>query len=163
MVEVRSCPGDRLDAATLYALLRLRSVVFVVEQECPYLDLDGRDLRPDTLHLWCEDDEGEVTASVRVLAEIGGGHRIGRVVTRAEARGRGLARQLIRWALAELGPVETVLDAQSHLRGFYERLGYVVDGPEFVEDGIPHLPMRRPAPPIDARPQSDRPRIGRPW
>jgi ElaA protein len=144
MVEVRQCPGDRLDAATLYGLLQLRCQVFVVEQACPYLDLDGLDLAPDTLHVWCEDAAGP-TAAVRVLTEAGGRLRVGRVVTRPDARGGGLARSLIRRVLADLGPVETVLHAQSHLRRYYEDLGYRVDGPELLEDGIPHLPMRRPA------------------
>ena len=144
MLEVRSCAGDALDAATLYALLRLRSAVFVVEQACAYQELDGRDLSADTLHVWCGDERGGVEAGIRVLTDADGRRRIGRVVTRPDARGRGLARQLIQWTLDRLGPVETVLDAQSHLRSYYEGLGYEVDGPEFVEDGIPHLPMRRP-------------------
>ena len=144
MTEVRRAAGDRLDAPTLYALLALRSAVFVVEQDCAYLDLDGRDLAADTVHLWVEDDGG-VAATVRVLAEPDGRARIGRVVTRADARGRGLARSRVLAALDGLGPVETVLSAQAHLRAWYEALGYVVDGPGFVEDGIPHLPMRRPA------------------
>jgi ElaA protein len=146
MEQVRECAGDRLDTATLYELLRLRSQVFVVEQDCAYLDLDGRDLATDTVHLWCEDRAG-LAATVRVLAEADGRRRIGRVATRADARGQGLAAGLIRAALARVGPVETVLSAQAHLRAFYEDLGYEVDGPEFVEDGIPHLPMRRPAGP----------------
>jgi ElaA protein len=145
VTDLRRSPGDALDVHTLYALLRLRSEVFVVEQDCPYLDLDGRDLSPATLHLWTEDEAGSPTAIVRVLTEGDGRRRIGRVVTRPDARGRGLARRLVRAALEEVGPVETVLDAQSHLRAFYEDLGYEVAGEEFVEDGIPHLPMRRPA------------------
>lgn len=144
MTEVHWCAGDRLDAATLYELLRLRCAVFVVEQACPYQELDGRDLAADTEHAWCR-DAGGVTAGVRVLTDPDGRRRIGRVVTRPDARGRGLARLLLRHALDRVGPVETVLDAQSHLRRFYEDLGYEVSGPEFVEDGIPHLPMRRPA------------------
>ena len=145
MVAVHTSPGNELDAPTLYALLQLRAEVFVVEQDCPYLDLDGRDLEADTLHVWCRDDQGCISSAIRVLTEADGRRRIGRVVTRPEGRGQGQARQLIHWALDRLGPVETVLDAQSHLRGFYEGLGYEVDGAEFVEDGIPHLPMRRRA------------------
>lgn len=143
MVAINSSPGDRLDAPTLYALLQLRAAVFVVEQGCPYQDLDGRDLAEDTLHLWWADAQGGIESSVRMLTEPDGRRRIGRVVTRPEVRGRGLARQLIVRALDLVGPVETVLHAQSHLRSFYEALGYRVDGAEFVEDGIPHLPMRR--------------------
>jgi ElaA protein len=142
--DLRHCRGDALDAATLYALLALRSAVFVVEQACAYQDLDGRDLASDTDHVWFTDDAGAPMAIVRVLTVPGGGRRIGRVVTRTDARNQGLARELLRQVLDRIGPVETVLDAQSHLRAFYESLGYEVDGAEFVEDGIPHLPMRRP-------------------
>ena len=81
------------------------------------------------------------SATLRVLAEPGGERRIGRVATVRAARGAGVARELVEAALAATrGPV--VLDAQSHLAGWYERLGFVVDGAEFVEDGIPHVPMR---------------------
>ncbi len=136
-----------LDVATLYALLRLRTDVFVVEQLCPYPELDGRDVEPTSLHAWLDDGSGPV-AVLRVLAGPGGTRRIGRVCTRADARGRGLSGRLLTDVLAVLGPVETVLDAQSHLRGWYARFGYAADGREFIEDGIPHVPMRRPAPTV---------------
>ena len=68
--------------------------------------------------------------------------RIGRVVTAPEHRGTGVGVALMREVLARIdGPA--VLGAQVRVRGFYERLGFVVDGPEYDEDGIPHLPMRR--------------------
>lgn len=138
----RSAP--QLAIAELYALLRLRVDVFVVEQACPYPELDGRDLDPGTRHLWLADAEGSPVACLRLLAEAGA-TRIGRVATRADRRGRGLAGRLLDHALAS-SPAPHVLDAQSHLRAWYEGRGFAVAGPEFVEDGIPHLPMRRPAP-----------------
>ncbi len=141
--ELLSVVGPRLTATQLYDLLRLRVDIFVVEQNCPYHELDGRDLLDTTTHLWMADAEG-VTAAVRVLADPVGA-RIGRVVTRVDRRGEGLAAELIRAALDQFEGVDTVLDAQSHLRDFYERFGYTVTGPEFVEDGIPHLPMARPS------------------
>jgi ElaA protein len=132
--------GDRLSARQLYDLLRLRAEVFVVEQDCPYLDLDGADLDPTTRHLWIEGPAGEPLATARVIEEPGL-WRLGRVVTRAEARGAGLAARLVEHALATTGrPV--LLSAQSHLAGWYADFGFVVDGPEFLEDGIPHTPMR---------------------
>jgi ElaA protein len=138
---LRRVGGDDLTAAQLYAVLRLRAQVFVVEQDCPYLDPDGHDLDPSTTHLWFEDDAGEVTSYLRVLPAPGGGHRIGRVVTPPSHRGHGLAGQLLGVALEQAGrPV--VLDAQAHLVGMYERHGFVVDGDEFLDDGIPHRPMR---------------------
>ncbi len=141
MPVVRSVPTAELPATTLYDLMALRQDVFVLEQQCLYPDLDGRDLEPGTLQFWAEDEAGAVVATLRVLVEPGGVRRIGRVATVPAARGAGVARLLVEAALAATeGPV--VLDAQSHLAGWYERLGFVVDGPEFVEDGIPHLPMR---------------------
>ena len=136
-----------LDAATTYALLRLRVDVFVVEQQCAYAELDGRDGEPGTRHLWLADDTGP-TAYLRVLVEPDGGRRIGRVCTLATARHRGLAALLMRRALELVGASVTVLDAQSHLQAWYEQLGFDVCGPPFVEDGIPHVPMSRPAPTV---------------
>ena len=135
-----------LDAATLYAILRLRVDVFVVEQECPYPELDGRDAEPDARHLWIELD-GAIAAYLRLLVDPDGAARIGRVATAAGARGRGLAADLMRAAVAAAGDVDIVLNAQAHLEGWYGRFGFTVDGPQFVEDGIPHVPMRRVAAP----------------
>ncbi len=137
---------DDVAPATLYQLLRLRVDVFVVEQACPYPELDGRDLEPRTRHVWLERD-GDVQACLRILEEIDGTRRIGRVATAASQRRRGHAAALVRHALTQCGDAPVVLDAQSHLQRWYERLGFVRDGAEFVEDGIPHVPMRMAASP----------------
>ena len=139
--ELRTASFRDLDTTTLYAILKLRADVFVVEQECAYGDLDGRDDEPGTRHLWFARD-GEVRAYLRVLSD-GGAERIGRVVTAKSARGAGLAGRLLTEALRIVGNRPSVLDAQAHLTGFYERYGYRPTGPQFLEDGIPHLPMRR--------------------
>jgi len=110
----------------------------VVEQACPYLDPDGRDLDAGTLHLWTD----AFGAYLRLL-DAGDEARIGRVVTAPEARGRGLAAALLARALELLAGRPAVLDAQAHLVGWYARHGFVPAGPGFVEDGIPHVPMRR--------------------
>jgi ElaA protein len=128
-----------LSPTTAYRLLQLRSLVFVVEQDCVYLDPDGRDLEPDARHYWA----GDVDAALRLLTEPDGSRRIGRVVTHPDARGRGLAAALVTAAVADAGDGPIVLDAQSHLTAWYEEFGFVVDGPSFEEDGIPHTPMRR--------------------
>lgn len=134
-----------LDPLTLYALLRLRCDVFVVEQTCPYPDLDGRDTEPQTLHLWYEQGCAPV-ACLRLLADPDGLARIGRLVTAAEHRGAGYAARLITHALELVGPDrDCVMDAQAHLAGYYARFGFRPAGPGFVEDGIPHVPMRRRA------------------
>lgn len=138
---IRSAPTRSLDPAVLYAVLRLRQDVFVLEQECLYPDLDGRDLEDGCTQWWAESAGGEVLAVLRVLTEPGGLTRVGRVATAVSARGSGLAAALVGAVLAATrGPV--VLDAQSHLEGWYARLGFGRDGAEFVEDGIPHVPMR---------------------
>ena len=125
----------------LYGLCRLRVDVFVVEQECPYPELDGRDTEPGTVHLWFEED-GAGVATIRVLDE-GAGRAIGRVATAASARGRGLSARLMAEGIALCGDVPITLGAQSHLESWYERFGFRRSGPGYVEDGIPHVPMRR--------------------
>jgi ElaA protein len=140
-LRLHTAIGTEITAADLHDLLRLRVDVFVVEQECPYHEIDGRDLESTTEHLWYRDDH-LVLACLRILDD-SKGRRIGRVATRADQRGRRLASMLIGEAIARCGSVVTVLDAQSHLRHFYESFGYTVTGTEFVEDGIPHLPMSR--------------------
>ena len=141
-MRVVAVPFDRLDARTAYDVWRLRQSVFVVEQACPYPDLDGRDTEPGTRHVLLEDDG--LLGYARVLDD-GEVWRIGRVVLAPAARGRGLADPLMQTALSVCPGRDVVLDAQSPLTGWYATLGFEVDGPEFVEDGIPHLPMRRVA------------------
>jgi ElaA protein len=134
--------AEALTVRELYALLQLRVDVFVVEQECPYPELDGRDLEPDTRHVWSsETHDGPPTAYLRVLAEPNGVSRIGRVCTSRDRRGEGLASRLLLRSLRDLAGRPVVLDAQSRLSDWYAQFGFVVDGPEFLEDGIPHLPM----------------------
>jgi ElaA protein len=139
-VVIAELRGTELDPSTLYELLRLRAEVFVVEQACPYLDLDGRDLEHGTRHLIATGPDGDLRASVRVLDEDGAA-RLGRVVTAPAFRGSGLAAALIRRAL-DVAPRPVVLSAQAHLAGWYATFGFEVDGPDFDEDGIPHRPMR---------------------
>ncbi len=135
-----------LDPTTAYSCWRLRQDVFVVEQDCAYPDLDGRDLEPSTRHLLLRDATGALLGYLRVLDD-GAVARIGRVVLDRAARGRGLADLLMASAVAGLGGRVCVLAAQAPLTGFYAAHGFVVDGPGFLEDGIPHVPMRRPAAP----------------
>jgi ElaA protein len=134
-----------LDAATLYGLLRLRVDVFVVEQGCPYPELDGRDTEPGTRHLWLTGESADPVAYLRIVEEPGGA-RIGRVVTAGNARGAGLAGRLLDAALETVGDRSARLHAQVHATGLYARRGFVTDGEAFVEDGIPHVPMVRVRP-----------------
>ena len=142
MTQLRVARFSELSTHELYALLKLRVDVFVVEQRCSYLELDGRDDEPGTVHLWVAEEDGGVPLTyVRVLDD-GEEWRIGRVVTASAARGRGLAEQLMRRALELTKGRPVVLDAQAHLERWYERFGFVRAGADFDEDGIPHVPLR---------------------
>ena len=140
----RSAVAD-LDPVVLYRLLELRIAVFVVEQAAAYPDIDGRDAEPGAELLWAEED-GVVLGTARVLRDPDA-MRIGRVATAASARSRGVASALMRLAVercAELAPeAPMVLDAQEHLADWYARFGFSVAGERFLEDDIPHVPMRR--------------------
>jgi len=140
--DIRVAPTRGLDPETLYGVLRLRVDVFVVEQECAYAELDGRDLEPGALLVWAADGD-TVAATLRVLIDPDGRARIGRVATSARHRGSGLAAALMRAAITEAGGRAIVLDAQAHLQAWYERFGFVAVGELYVEDGIPHVPMCR--------------------
>lgn len=153
--------GTDLSAVELHSILELRTAVFVVEQDCPYQEVDGLDLRADTWHRWWTDREmgketssgmaevdTDIVAYLRVLSEPDR-FRIGRVVTRADRRGRGLSAALVadtvQWLIdrQDVARKSVVLSAQSHLVGFYREHGFSATGSEFTEDGIPHIPMAR--------------------
>jgi ElaA protein len=140
-LRLRQARFAELTPFEVYALCRLRVDVFVVEQECPYPELDGRDAEPGTVHLWFEAG-GEPVSTIRVLEE-DGGQAIGRVATAAGWRGRGLAGQLLRAGIELCADAEIHLGAQAHLERWYEGFGFRRSGAGYVEDGIPHMPMRR--------------------
>jgi len=139
---LREAPFAELTPFEVYGLCRLRVDVFVVEQACPYPELDGRDLEPDTVHVWYERD-GEVLATIRVLDD-GAEKVIGRVATAVEARGQGLAAALVRRGIELCAGAPIHLGAQAYLEDWYEQFGFRRSGPGYIEDGIPHVPMRRP-------------------
>jgi len=124
--------------------LRLRRVVFIEEQGVSEEDeVDGLD--GDAIHLLAYDGDTPVgTARLLVKGPVG---KIGRVCVLPVARGTGLGAALIRAALdvlrKEPGVVEAYLGSQSHATGFYEKLGFAVEGDEFLDAGIPHRHMRR--------------------
>ncbi len=143
-MKISAVPFAALGPLTAYSLWKLRQDVFVVEQDCPYPDLDGRDLAPETRHVVMEDDDGVVVGCARVLDD-GDEWRIGRVALHRTARGQGWADRIMEAALQVCPDRDVVLDAQSPLARWYAGYGFEVCGPEFVEDGIPHLPMVRRA------------------
>ncbi|WP_449282440.1 GNAT family N-acetyltransferase [Leucobacter sp.] len=143
---LRTAQGiDGIPTRTFYRIAKLRQEVFVVEQDCVYLDLDGRDLEDTTGQLWVEDADGAVAGTVRILDESRqepGLRSIGRVVTAPAWRGRGVAAALLDAAIAQCDGNPILIHAQAHLEAWYGRFGFVACGDEFLEDGIPHLPMR---------------------
>src|SRR4051794_2966267 len=138
---------DALTVGELYGVMRLRQDVFVVEQKCAYADADGLDAI--ATHLFAVDGEA-VVACARLFAP--GVRRdeavIGRVVTAAAVRKSGMGRELMRRAIAAVeerhGRAPIWLGAQKYLQRFYESFGFTRDGEDYLEDDIPHLPMRRP-------------------
>jgi ElaA protein len=142
-LEVQQARFAELGASTLYALLRLRQDVFVVEQKCAFPEIDGRDPEPGVVHLWISDETGPLSY-LRVFEDEGGVTRIGRVVTAARARGRGLSGRLMTAALELVGDRPSQLDAQVASASFYARFGFVATGPQYLEDDIAHVLMTRP-------------------
>jgi ElaA protein len=142
---ISASPFAALDPLTAYGLWKLRQDVFVIEQECLFRDLDGVDLLPDTRHVVLEDDDGVVLGCARVWADDVDGPlwRIGRVALHPTVRGQGWGDRLMEAALSVCPELPVVLDAQAPLAGWYATFGFEVTGAEFLDDGIPHVPMRR--------------------
>ncbi|MDP3891712.1 GNAT family N-acetyltransferase [Nocardioides sp.] len=137
---------DQLSLAELHEILALRNRVFVVEQECPYQDIDGLDLDHATRHLWAAvDNEIHAYARLRAPDATTGRARIGRVIVAAAGRGQQLGRRLMERALAACADhwpdADVTVAAQAHLQGFYASLGFVAEGEGYDEDGIPHQDM----------------------
>jgi ElaA protein len=131
----------------LYELFVLRINVFVVEQNCPYPDADGKDYK--SLHLFATNAEGRVVACAR-LVKPGVSYTewsIGRVATSMEVRGTGIGRELMERAircLEEEHACEAIrISAQSYLKKFYGDLGFEQVSEEYLEDDIPHIEMLR--------------------
>ena len=141
--EITVKPFAQLSNEELYAILKARVNVFVVEQECPYPELDGKD--QEAVHFFLPDEAGTVLAYLRVYENEAGAMQIGRVLT--TVRGASYGRRLLHRAVAyleETAPGKpVVLEAQTYAIGFYEKEGFVVSSEEFLEDGIPHVKMVR--------------------
>mgnify|MGYP003365153548 CR=1 FL=1 len=139
---------DELDAATLCAVLAARQDVFVLEQQCLYADIDGKDQRAFHL-IGREEETQQLVAYLRCFAP--GDHyseaALGRVLTVQSARGRGIGKQLmaegIRLVAQNLPGSAIRISAQEHLEHFYAEFGFRRDSASYLEDGIPHLAMLR--------------------
>ena len=133
---------SELSTRELYALLSLRVNVFVVEQKCPYPELDGRD--PDALHLWLQDENG-IQAYLRIMDRGVAGEyvTIGRVIAVQRRKGLGtrILAEGIRLARERFDAEQIYLEAQVYAKGLYEKQGFRTISEPFLEDGIPHVKM----------------------
>jgi ElaA protein len=138
---------NELSVQELYSILALRIEVFVIEQNCPYQDADGKDIH--SLHVFATDETGRCVACSRIVdpgisyVEVS----IGRFVTALSHRRLGLGKELMEHSLecveTAFGPVSIRISAQSYLKSFYSSFGFVQVSEEYLEDDIPHIEMLR--------------------
>jgi ElaA protein len=130
----------------LYDILQLRESVFIVEQNCPYLDADGKDVQG--FHVMGYDNSNLVATSRLLPQEISYNEiSIGRVASHSDYRMSGIGKELMKQSLQHceliFGKQAIRIGAQKYLKRFYENFGFVDIGKEYLEDGIPHLVMLR--------------------
>jgi len=135
---------DELSQEELYKIIKLRIEVFIIEQNCIYQDCDGKDI--NAYHLFSEED-GNVIACLRILNkgvsfdEVA----IGRVIVDKAYRGKGIAKEMIRKAIAFIEEIikerAIRISAQAHLEKFYGSFGFKKTSEVYMEDGIPHIQM----------------------
>lgn len=148
MIHWQCIPFSQMTTEQLYELIKLRIDVFVVEQNCPYPELDNKDKFNGVHHLCGYQDE-ELVACARLLpAGISyPSVSVGRVAIKTSARGEGLGHQLLQTALKHcqaLWPQSAIeIGAQAYLREFYEHYGFITTSEPYIEDGIPHIDMKR--------------------
>lgn len=148
MITWKCSNFEQLSLTELYAIMVLRQEVFVVEQNCPYLDADDRD--QVSYHLMGFDEMNHLVAYARLIPK-GISYKdavsIGRVVSSSKIRGQGIGRVLMEQALVQVERVFNttfvILSAQAYLKKFYESLGFQAIGEGYLEDGIPHIKMKK--------------------
>lgn len=146
-MEWKVKPYDALTKNELYKILKARARVFVEEQVCAYVDADDRDQQ--SVHMWAEID-GALAAYIRILSPkaFDGVHcSIGRVITAAEYRGQGLGQEImqrgIRYCDEKYPNTQIKISAQYYLLRFYSALGFEQQGAIYLEDGMPHIAMKK--------------------
>lgn len=138
-------PYSELTLNEFHDIIALRLNAFVVEQNCTYLDLDGKDKK--AYHLILRDGKGDVIATARILPaglayeEVA----IGRVVLENEYRRNGIGKEMmercVRFCFDEFGKAPIRISAQKHLESFYSQIGFESTGKDYLEDEIPHVEM----------------------
>ena len=144
-MEIYIKPFEELSNKELYEILKTRQEIFVVEQNCPYMDIDGLDEK--SVHVYSMNEEGRVTGCLRVFMrdEEKKVAQIGRVVTLVHGTGLGgiLLHKGVEVALQQFQADLIYLEAQTYAIGYYAKEGFKVVSDEFLEDGIPHVKMER--------------------
>ena len=138
-------PFEELSVNELYSILKLRAEVFVVEQNCSYQDLDGKDLK--SVHLMGTNKDNELIVYSRIVPptisfnEVSIGRVLSALKYRKTGAGKLLMQKSIEVIYQKFGEVPIRISAQAYLKTFYERLGFVKTSEEYLEDGIPHIEM----------------------
>ena len=134
---------NELSNRELYEILKTRQEIFIIEQNCPYMDIDDLDL--DAMHIFSMNEEGRVTSCLRVFMKDENTAQIGRVVTLVHGEGLGgkILHEGVRVALEDYQAEKIYLEAQTYAIGYYEKEGFRVISGEFDLDGIPHVEMER--------------------
>ena len=136
---------NELSTTELYEILKTRSEIFVVEQDCVYQDLDDKD--QDAIHVYCWNEAGRIAGCLRVFMRdaANGVAQIGRVVTLEHGKGIGalILHKGVEIAIDHFKAKKIYLEAQAYAIGYYAREGFEVVSDEFLEDGIPHVQMER--------------------
>jgi ElaA protein len=146
MITFTTKAFDELNTIELYQLLQLRAEVFVVEQNCPYLDMDGKDYK--SFHVLGYENDKLVACTRLVPPGISYDVEpsIGRVVTHPSVRKSGYGKLLMDYSILEAKKLFNsnviVIGAQLYLDRFYQNLGFIPEGEMYLEDNIPHMTMR---------------------
>lgn len=134
-------PFDKLTTQELFNIYKLRVDVFVVEQQCPYHEVD--DIDTISHHIYLQNDNSKILAYCRMYKENDTFH-IGRVIASERRKGYGtqIMKTAIKIATEELHADNIIIEAQTYAMNFYEKLGFTQTSEPFVEDGIPHIQMK---------------------
>ena len=134
---------NELSTIEFHDIIQLRLAVFVVEQDCVYQDLDGKDT--SALHMLGKTEKGEIIATARILIENPVKVIVGRVVVDGNYRKYGIGKELMKQTISDInrlmGNVQINISAQKYLLNFYTSLGFISTDNEYLEDGIAHVEM----------------------
>lgn len=132
---------DKLTTQELFNIYKLRVDVFVVEQQCPYHEIDDIDL--ESYHIYRQDDNSKILSYCRLYQQNDTYH-IGRVIS--STRRKGYGTQIMKTALEFAGQTlladTIIIEAQTYAKKFYEKLGFIQTSEQFDEDGVPHIQMK---------------------